>query len=377
METPKEDQISSMLQQAIAAAERANLRCGQIPEDHPDPQAVVNKFMQQRFTNQLAYSKNDIFMLTTSQVPPSYAPSVYEADDLTPMSLSQMQLQIHHRGRKVMLRVITPQDTMNATMAVAEDEKGIAVLLQLYHQFKPSTADPEDMLRPNMVLVVKEPFFKTAGDGAYSIRYSHAVRAAETPQEEQLAYLNRSLANLRLNRPEIALGDASNAAKIEQHNEKALFREAKALYELGRFAESSEKLRMVTELEPVTVRKAGGVGNGLFTTKSVKVEDLLLCEKVFAYCYADQDDPIGRRNMIPPRRWAACPPRQPRPFGEPPKTTHRRHNDRAYKCWGVVGVTTVVSVPAIPDKLKPRQNLESDDAVLQKEKAVRYFMLGF
>lgn len=173
METPKDDQISSMIQQAIIAAERANLRRGYVPKDQPHPQVVVNKFMQQRLRNQLAYSRNDQHMLTSTQVPPSYAPSVCPTDDLAPMALSQMQLQIHHRGKKVLLRVITPQDTMNAIMAVVEDEEGTAVLLQLYHQFKPTAADPEEMLRPNMVLIVKEPFFKTAGDGAYSVRVDH------------------------------------------------------------------------------------------------------------------------------------------------------------------------------------------------------------
>lgn len=171
------------------------------------------------------------------------------------------------------------------------------------------------------------------------------MRAAETPKEEQLAYLNRSLANLRLDRPEKALADASAATKGGGQAEKGLFREARALYELGRFAESLDKWRMLvgsyprnadarTELRrvekrireaqtgeydfvsmyeqakatppiidcatykgPVALREAPGRGKGLFTTKPVKAGDLLFCEKAFAYCYADKDDPIGRRNM--------------------------------------------------------------------------------
>ncbi|RWA05954.1 hypothetical protein EKO27_g9144 [Xylaria grammica] len=398
MEIPEDDQISYMLQQSLIAAERANLRRGHIPRDHPRPQAVVNQFMRQRFSTQLAQAKKDGYVLRTTQVPSSYAPSVRMTDGLHSMALSQMELQKHHRGNKVTLRVMTPPDTVNAIMAVVEDEAGTAVLLQLYHQPKPPEVDPEDILRPNRVLIVKEPFFKAAGDGAYSIRvdhlsdvvwlqntdpripskwrddrpkaetsavirgqgnvavknkqwgkaeklYSDAVRVAKTPDEEHLAYLNRSLVQLRLGRPEKALADASETTKGGQPSEKGLFREARALYELGKFPESFEKWRMLTELYPqnedakvelrraekrvkeertgeydfafmykqaeatppiidcatykglVAVREAQGRDKGLFTTKSVKAGDLLLCEKAFAYCYANKDDLIGRKNM--------------------------------------------------------------------------------
>ncbi|TGJ86352.1 hypothetical protein E0Z10_g2427 [Xylaria hypoxylon] len=398
MEIPEDDQISFMLQQSLAAAERANLRRGHIPNDHPRPQAVIDQFMRQRFSTQLAQAGKEAYVLRTTHVPSAYAPSVRLIDDLASMDLSQMELLKHHRGKKVTLRVMTPPDTVNAIMAIVEDEEGTAVLLQLYHQPGPSEIDPEDILRPSMVLIIKEPFFKAAGDGAYSLRvdhvsdvvwlqntdpripakwrdnrpkteasavirgqgnaavkskqwgkaeklYSHAVRVAKTPDEEQLAYLNRSLVNLRLDRPEEALEDASTTTKGRQPSEKGLFREARALYELGKFSESFEKWHIFTELYPqnddartefqraekrvkeaqtgeydfifmykqaeatppivdcatykgpVAIHEAHGRGNGLFTTKPVKAGDLLLCEKAFAYCYANKDDLIGRKNM--------------------------------------------------------------------------------
>ncbi|KAI0903186.1 hypothetical protein F4823DRAFT_629616 [Ustulina deusta] len=337
-------------------------------------------------------------MLKTTQVPSAYTPSVRMMDDLAPMAISQMELQKHHRGKKVTLRVMTPPDTMNAIMAIVEDEEGTAVLLQLYHQPKPPEVDPQEILRPDMVLIVKEPFFKSAADGAYNLRvdhlsdvawlqdtdlrippkwrekpskseasavirgrgnvavkskqwgkaeklYSHALRAAKTPDEKLFAYLNRSLVYLQLGRPEKALGDALAATQGGQPTEKGFFREARALYELGKFSESLEKWRVFTESYPqnedahtefrraekrvqeaqtgeydfafmykqaertppiidcatykgpVAVRKSNGRGSGLFVTKPVKAGDLLLCEKAFAYCYADKDDLIGRKNM--------------------------------------------------------------------------------
>ncbi|KAI0192384.1 TPR domain protein [Xylaria flabelliformis] len=387
-----------MLQHCIANANQASLRRGQVPKDHPQPHVVINQFMRQRLKSQTK-AKEDGYVIHTSQVPLAYPPSVRMVDDLVSMPISQMKLQNHHRGKKVILRVITPQVTTTAIMAIVEDEEGTAVLLQLYHQQQTIGTDLYDILHPNMVLMIKEPFFKTAADGAYSIRvdhvsdvvflqntspcipskwktqshktetstiirgqgniavkkrqwaeaekfYSRAIRAAETLEEKQLACLNRSLANLQLHRPEKALEDVLAVnADAERLAEKRLFREARALYELGRFAESLEKWRMLTESYPqnadalkellrtekriqeaqtggydfvsmyeqakatppiidcatykgpVAVREAPGRGNGLFTTKPVKAGDLLICEKAFAYCYADKDDPIGRRNM--------------------------------------------------------------------------------
>ncbi|KAJ8129663.1 hypothetical protein O1611_g3966 [Lasiodiplodia mahajangana] len=398
MNIPQIDSAFSMLQQCLDIAERANRRQGHVPKDHPHPRAVVNQFMRQR-ASKLAKVGYGNYQIQTSQMPHAYPPSVRLIDDLISIPISQMELQKYHRGKKAVLRVITPQDTLNAIMAVVEDEEGTAVLLQLYHQQSLTATNPEDMLRQNMVLVIKEPFFKAAGDGSYSIRadhvsdvvwlhdtdpripskwksqgsetetstalrgqgnmavkskqwakaenlYSHAVRVAKTPEEKELAYLNRSFVHLQLQRPEKALEDALNATKGGRLAEKGLFREARALYELGRFTESVEKWRMLTqsypqntdarkELKrceervkeaetgaydfaamykqakatppiidcatykgPVAVREVHGCGgSGLFTTKPVKAGDLLLCEKAFAYCYADKDDPIGRRNM--------------------------------------------------------------------------------
>lgn len=174
---------------------------------------------------------------------------------------------------------------------------------------------------------------------AYLPRYSAAIRAAGTPQEEQLAYLNRSFANLRLGRPEKAMLDATRGSGVDPSSEKALFREARSLYELGRFQSSLDKLQTLlashpenaaatSELErtkarlieqvsgyydfrhmyrqarktpplidcatfstPVEVREAPGKGRGLFTTMSVSAGQLVLCEKAFGYSYAEEGTP--------------------------------------------------------------------------------------
>jgi hypothetical protein len=173
-------------------------------------------------------------------------------------------------------------------------------------------------------------------------RYTAAIDAAKTDHDRQLAYLNRSLANLRLGRPAKALSDAvlASGGDSDTPSEKGLFRQASALYQLADFSQCLEKLQLLastyqtgsslpeadammsrvkariheqqtgdynfpqmyrqakatpplidcaTYSVPVQVRESPGRGRGLFTTKKVAAGELLLCEKAFGYCYAAED----------------------------------------------------------------------------------------
>ena len=150
-------------------------------------------------------------------------------------------------------------------------------------------------------------------------------------EEKQLAFLNRSLANLNLDRPKQALLDAEQATNPAMPSEKSLFRKARALYELGDYQQSLETLETLTQSfpgnkaatsekdrinerlkeqqtgeynfkqmckqaestlpfidcatfsAPVEIRESPGRGKGLFTTRAVSAGELLLCEKAFAY----------------------------------------------------------------------------------------------
>lgn len=171
-----------------------------------------------------------------------------------------------------------------------------------------------------------------------------AIAAAQTTEEEQVAYLNRSLANLRLGRPAIALSDAvkgGGGSGTEHPSEKGLFRGASALYQLGDFEQCLKKLELntatypsgtsmqetrtmidrakarlrekqtgeynfskmlkqakatpplidcATYSAPVEIRESPGRGRGLFTTRKVSAGELLLCEKAFGYSYASVEE---------------------------------------------------------------------------------------
>lgn len=170
-------------------------------------------------------------------------------------------------------------------------------------------------------------------------RYSTAIRVAETADQARLAYLNRSLANLRLKRPVAALEDAIRSAGPDNSasTEKGLFREANALYELAKYDQSLDRLRALkaaypsnsaaepiidrvlarlkeqqtgkydflrmykqakatpphidcaTYTMPVEIQDSPGKGRGLFTTRKVLAGDLLICEKAFGYVYGGKD----------------------------------------------------------------------------------------
>ncbi|KAI5860073.1 TPR domain protein [Durotheca rogersii] len=391
-------QYSALLAQITNATEQAKLRKGQKPRDLRSRTSLVSDFMSKRDQRVQVMSENPArHMISTSQVPYPYPPSVRLVDDLQPIMISQMRLEEHHRGKKVLLRVITPSDRITAVMAIAEDEEGTVMMIQLYNQPEEEDVKHEEIVKPQSVCVIKEPFLKCTTDGFYGLRvdhvsdivwlpddddrvpprwrkpihesngdstqirtlgnsavkaanwagaehwYSLAIRAATTPEQRQLAHLNRSFANLKLGRPEKALQDALKGRQDGSPSEKALFREAKALYALGQFKSCLDRLQTLitsypgnhearqeiervqeriqeqetgvyrfrrmhnqakatppiidcaTYVGPVAVRASPGCGRGLFTTKPVKVGDLLFCEKAFAYTYAGDDDPAGLR----------------------------------------------------------------------------------
>ncbi|PNY29022.1 Protein unc-45 [Tolypocladium capitatum] len=378
-------------------ARRASRRKGQLVRDHPPPEQLVSSFMMKQVASTLLHSWPTETTITTSQVPAPYTPCARSVSELQPIMISEMRLETHHRGSKTLVRIRTLPQRITAVMAIVEDEQGTAVLLQLYNQPEELVVPAREILLPDGVCILKEPFFKCATDGSYSLRvdhvsdiiwledndervppkwrkpalnadsesirmqgnhavqnqswaaaqrlYSSAIRTAETPDEEQLAYLNRSLANLRLGRPEKAMSDAIQYSDVALASEKRLFREARALYELGSFERCLDKLQMLagshpenaavkpemnrvgarlreqqtgeyafrqmykqagqtpplvdcaTFSAPVEVRQSPGRGRGLFTTMPVSAGQLLVCEKAFAYSYAGDDQPT-RHNVL-------------------------------------------------------------------------------
>lgn len=85
-----------------------------------------------------------------------------------------------------------------------------------------------------------------------SFSYSIAINTAATLEEARLAHLNRSLVNSRLGRFENALADAVKAIQNGKthDSEKALFREAKALYAMKDYRECMKTLVFLAKKFP-------------------------------------------------------------------------------------------------------------------------------
>ncbi|KAJ1328171.1 SET and MYND domain-containing protein 4 [Microdochium nivale] len=392
--------LSQMWQQSEQSAKQAQQRKGQLVRDHPPAHQLVGRFMMKLQMAAVQSRNPSRGTIATSQLPMPYAPCVRPTSELDPIMIADMKLETHHRGKRVTLRALTPPDRMTAVMAIVDDERGTAVLLQSYYQPGEATVPVSEIMQAGDVFIVKEPFFKTATDGSYTLRVDHlgdlirlahgdervpkawarrsptselaskdirlqgntavqatkwaeahrlytsAIDAAPNSEDEQLARLNRSLANMKLDRPVQALSDAELASKSAPPSEKGLFRAARALYELGEFEKCLETLQRLTagwpenaaaniELErakarvleketgvfpfrqmykqakaviplidcatfsaPVEVRSSPGRGNGLFTTVPVSAGQLLVCEKAFGYSYAGEDLPGSMCLMI-------------------------------------------------------------------------------
>ena len=164
-----------ILRNAERSVELASRRKGQMVRDHPSPEWLIMTFlMRLRAAKTMPVMVSGQVSIVTSQIPASYAPCVRPSGELNPIMISDMKLETHHRGSRVMLRVRTPPHRITALLVIVEDEQGTAVFLQLYNQPEESVVPAEELIRPESVLVLKEPFFKRAdSDGSYSLRVDH------------------------------------------------------------------------------------------------------------------------------------------------------------------------------------------------------------
>ncbi|KAG6368930.1 hypothetical protein INS49_003148 [Diaporthe citri] len=330
--------------------------------------------------------------------PPPYSPCIHAANNLDPIALLEMEPEKHHRGMRTAVRVRDPPTWigLEALMTAVEDEEGTLSFLQLFHQPRAKLVPREQTLRPGGCYLIKEPFLTFSIDGAYyslrvdhpsdilwlrhghellpakwrndnavvgtsrdarmngniavgekrwaaaETRYTTAARTAETAEELHLAYLNRSLANLRLGRPATALADAikSYGEDSSARTERGLLREASALYELAKYGQCLDTLQTLitshserasampmierararlqerqsgqydfrrmyeeaqktppliecaTYIGAVEIRDSPGKGRGVFTTRKVLAGELLICEKAFGYACCNEDFPV-------------------------------------------------------------------------------------
>ncbi|KXX77904.1 Mitochondrial import receptor subunit TOM70 [Madurella mycetomatis] len=280
-------------------------------------------------------------------------------------------------------------------MSIVEDENGNHLLLQLYHQEEGTDGAAEDILVEGIAMIVEESYLKLTSDNGYGLRvdhlsdiiflsadderipsrwqrrsaqrnhtamawktrgndyfgkpryrtaiecYTQALGGSPTAEETHTIKLHRSLAFLKTKQFDAALSDLESATTAPKPAEKALFRNAQALYGLRRYRECCGVLKALRmeypknsvgkvqldravkrlaeqttgkyQLEqlhaeaakprpphidhaayigPVHVKASGSRGRELFISSTVKAGDLLFCEKAFATHSSAREDVV-------------------------------------------------------------------------------------
>ncbi|KAF5581687.1 unc-45 like b [Fusarium pseudoanthophilum] len=166
----------------------AQTKKGQLVTDHPTKDAVEQLFMARvlgkailtpglnpagafvrmacgsdyPFPNSKLIEDYLAIPITTVEGP--YPPCAIPEKDLKPISISEMRLETHHWGSKVLLHQLSPVDRGEAIMFIVEDQAGTAVLLKLYHQPLEKEISCNWTMLDYRVCIVKNPFFQRVHD---------------------------------------------------------------------------------------------------------------------------------------------------------------------------------------------------------------------
>lgn len=183
----------AVLKQIRDDAIKASKKKGRLVTDHPEAKTIIDRFFAKLLGKSILTPSLSPFGKIVEEiigdsnpfpnakmvddhfnVPPitqviiPYPPCILSEKDLKFIKISEMRLQSRHRGRKVLIHLISPPDRNDAVMAIAEDEEGTAVLLQMYQQ-------PSEKLVPSIqnilnytFCIVKEPVFKQSFDNPFN-----------------------------------------------------------------------------------------------------------------------------------------------------------------------------------------------------------------
>jgi hypothetical protein len=140
---------------------------GRRPERRDSLSTLVSGFMQSRPQEHRPQQP----ALRWTFISEVYLPSAVSSRSLTPLSIRDLRLETHHRGKYLLLRTVTPPSKITGILTVVEDERGDGELLQLYNQDE--RVDPADIIPINTVCLIKEPYYKKTSGGGYAIRVDH------------------------------------------------------------------------------------------------------------------------------------------------------------------------------------------------------------
>ncbi|SCO08278.1 unnamed protein product [Fusarium fujikuroi] len=278
MEARSEDGHAALMKELEAAMRKAAVSKGQLVTDHPDPEVLAEAFRQETARHNGTPGKKPFYV---TEIQDLHEPCLIPEKDLELMPISEMRLQTHHRGKKVLLRVKTAPARAAAVVTIVEDEEGAAVLLALHQQLEEDfrrdllqVYHPSDIIwlehhderipeqwRVHEKIKSNDEYHAEGAELTEKEHWLHALHSytlaistAGSPYEKQQALLGRSQVNLQLDRPRQALLDAIEGdGLLAASTEESLLLQARAIYHLGKFEECLEKLQALTAAFPKSV----------------------------------------------------------------------------------------------------------------------------
>jgi len=226
------------------------------------------------------------------------------------IAISDLRLETHHLGKFLVLRAFGHPRRIQAVQNAVQDAHGGFDRLALYNE--DPNLDPSQLLPMGAIIAIKEPLYKVAADGGYTIRVDHpsdivflhatdtrvpsafalgtsdpskhvlewmqlgtvafskkdylnaldlysrgiaALQAEDTTVRYDL-FRNRSVVNLMLKRWEPAQADAeasmvpASEPMAKENNTKAYFLAGRASYELGCYVEAEKNFAEALKLGP-------------------------------------------------------------------------------------------------------------------------------
>lgn len=178
MDTQDVSNVGQYLQELARLKEglrAANTRKGEVPTDRKSRAELIQDCVISTLVSAVGqiHFSNRSTQLNSSFLPPHYLPSSAPLKDLEKMLIKDLQLETHHRGYYVLLRVVTRPVRMTAILTLVEDETDDVVMLQLYQQEGEDIRPALDIVREGTVCIIKEPYFKTMSSGGYGLRVDH------------------------------------------------------------------------------------------------------------------------------------------------------------------------------------------------------------
>lgn len=170
----------ALMQELKANAKRRNREAGQAVHDHPSPDTLITAFLEKK-DNEMANTTTETSELEprVTLIETAYPPCAASFRQLSPITISELLLETHHRGRSIFVRILTPPwrgpRPWTSLLAVVEDKAGTAVVLRMSFVPEEDVIPADEYLRPGSVLRLKDPYFKRLENGWYCLDVHHVT----------------------------------------------------------------------------------------------------------------------------------------------------------------------------------------------------------